>query len=273
MQTTTTSPRHGTRDSIASAFLLVAAIIVLIASADALAVLIAAVMIASLVWGLIREIQHRVRNRAELAPVTSSPLGPARRESDSAATVAAWSQRRVALHADAVVEPGDSVAEYIAHRPRRSGADGARNPGQSGARRGAALRRRPSGAEPTSGGHGCHRCPTAVARRLGFRAISIPPRGGAQRGPIGLRCITHIGRKYCCAQHTRLDSLLFCRRWSAGPVGLAKKVDPRGRQRRPGRQRRSRRPRWPCRDRQHAGQPRPGGSGGLLLGLNGKGGS
>jgi hypothetical protein len=70
MQTTTTSPRHETRDSIAGAFLLAAGIIVLIASADALAVLIGAVMIASLVWGLIREIQHRVRNRAELAPVT-----------------------------------------------------------------------------------------------------------------------------------------------------------------------------------------------------------
>lgn len=70
MQTTTTSPRHETRDSIASAFLLAAGIIVLIASADALAVLIGAVMIASLVWGLIREIQHRVRNRAEVAPVT-----------------------------------------------------------------------------------------------------------------------------------------------------------------------------------------------------------
>jgi hypothetical protein len=70
MQTTTTNPRHGTRDSIASAVLLVAGIIVLIASADALAVLIGAVMAVGLVWGSIREIQHRVRNRAALASVT-----------------------------------------------------------------------------------------------------------------------------------------------------------------------------------------------------------
>ena len=70
MQTTTASPHHETRDSIASVFLLAAGIIVLIASADALAALTAAVMIASLVWGLIREIQRHVHNRAELAPLT-----------------------------------------------------------------------------------------------------------------------------------------------------------------------------------------------------------
>jgi predicted PurR-regulated permease PerM len=70
MQNSTTNRRHETRDSVASAFLLVAGIIVMIASADAFAVLTAAVLIASLVWGSIREIQRRVRNRAALASVT-----------------------------------------------------------------------------------------------------------------------------------------------------------------------------------------------------------
>jgi hypothetical protein len=70
MQHTTINQRHETRDSVASGFLLVAGIVVLIASADALAVLIGAVLIVGLVWGLIREIQHRVRHRAALASVT-----------------------------------------------------------------------------------------------------------------------------------------------------------------------------------------------------------
>jgi divalent metal cation (Fe/Co/Zn/Cd) transporter len=70
MQDTITNRRHGTRDSVASAFLLVAGILVMLASADALVVLIAAVLIASLVWGLIREIRHGLRNRAALASVT-----------------------------------------------------------------------------------------------------------------------------------------------------------------------------------------------------------
>lgn len=51
MQHTTVNQRHETRDSVASAFLLVAGILVMIASADALAVLIGAVLIVSLVWG------------------------------------------------------------------------------------------------------------------------------------------------------------------------------------------------------------------------------
>ncbi|BBZ38712.1 hypothetical protein [Mycobacterium conspicuum] len=87
MQHTTVNQRHETRDSVASAFLLVAGILVMIASADALAVLIGAVLIVSLVWGLIREIRHRVRHRAALASVTHLPTASTGRR--GAKTIAA----------------------------------------------------------------------------------------------------------------------------------------------------------------------------------------
>jgi hypothetical protein len=69
MQRTTTKRHQGSHDT-AAAFWLVAAIIVMIASGDALALLIAAVAIVTVVWGMIRTIERRVRDRTELAPVT-----------------------------------------------------------------------------------------------------------------------------------------------------------------------------------------------------------
>jgi hypothetical protein len=69
MQNTTTNRRPGTLETVASAFLLLAGIIVMIGSGDAFATLIAAVVILTVVWGMIREIEHHVRSRAELAPV------------------------------------------------------------------------------------------------------------------------------------------------------------------------------------------------------------
>jgi hypothetical protein len=70
MHQTTSNRDSGTHDTVAAAFLLLAGIIVLIASGDAFAILVATVVIVTLAWGLIREIEHRVRNGAQLAPVT-----------------------------------------------------------------------------------------------------------------------------------------------------------------------------------------------------------
>ncbi len=91
MQHTTTNRHSGTRDSVAGALLLAAGIAVLIASADALAVMIAAVVIVTLVWAAIREIEHRVRNRAELAPVTHlRPTLASHRDLKTTSSHASW---------------------------------------------------------------------------------------------------------------------------------------------------------------------------------------
>jgi hypothetical protein len=70
MRQTTISGHPNTHHPIGEMVLLLAGIIVLIAFGDAFALVIAAAVIATLVWGMIREIEHRVRNRRELAPVT-----------------------------------------------------------------------------------------------------------------------------------------------------------------------------------------------------------
>jgi hypothetical protein len=91
MQHTTTNRHPGTRDSVAGAFLLLAGIIVMIVSGDALALLIAAVVIVTLVWAMIREIEHRVRNRAELARVTHlRPASTGQRELKRTPAHASW---------------------------------------------------------------------------------------------------------------------------------------------------------------------------------------
>jgi hypothetical protein len=69
MQNTMTNRRPGTLETVASAFLLLAGIIVMIGSGDAFATLVAAVVILAMVWGMIREIAHHVRSRTQLAPV------------------------------------------------------------------------------------------------------------------------------------------------------------------------------------------------------------
>jgi hypothetical protein len=70
MQQTTIGGHHTSHYPFGEAVWLLAGIIVLIASGDAFALLTAAVMIVVVIWGLIRAIEHRVRNRAELASVT-----------------------------------------------------------------------------------------------------------------------------------------------------------------------------------------------------------
>jgi Flp pilus assembly protein TadB len=91
MQHSTTNRHPGARDSVAEAFLLAAGIAVLIASADALAVLIAAVAIVTVVWGMIRAIGHRVRNRAHLAPVTHlRPALASHRDLKTTSSHASW---------------------------------------------------------------------------------------------------------------------------------------------------------------------------------------
>jgi uncharacterized membrane protein YhiD involved in acid resistance len=77
MQHTTTSRHPGTHN-VAAAFWLLAGITVLIASGDAFALLTAAAVIVTAVWLMIREIGHRVRNHAELAPVVHLRPGSTR---------------------------------------------------------------------------------------------------------------------------------------------------------------------------------------------------
>jgi uncharacterized membrane protein YhiD involved in acid resistance len=62
--------RHPGTHNVAAIFWLLAGVIVLIASGDAFALLTAAAVIVTAVWWMVREIEHRVRNRhAEFARV------------------------------------------------------------------------------------------------------------------------------------------------------------------------------------------------------------
>ncbi len=100
MQRSTTMRHPGNHDTVAAAFWLVAGIIVMIASGDALALLIAAVTIVTLVWRMIRAIEHRVRNRAELAPVThlrpALTARPARPDHKNSSAHGSWRGPRAA---------------------------------------------------------------------------------------------------------------------------------------------------------------------------------
>jgi hypothetical protein len=69
MQQTTINRHPGIHDTVTGAFWLLAGVIVLIVSGDAFAVLIAAIVIVTTIWWTIREIEHRIRNRAPLATV------------------------------------------------------------------------------------------------------------------------------------------------------------------------------------------------------------
>lgn len=97
MQHTTINRPPGTHHSVAAAFWLLAGIVVLIVSGDALAILIAAVVIATLIWGMIREIEHRVRNRGELALVTHlRPASTGQRDPKKTSAHASWRGPRAA---------------------------------------------------------------------------------------------------------------------------------------------------------------------------------
>ena len=96
MQPTTTKRRQRRHDTVA-AFWLVAGTIVLIASGDALALLIAAVAIVTVVWGMIRAIERRVRNRTQPAPVTQlHPAMTARRDLKKTTVYGSWHGPRAA---------------------------------------------------------------------------------------------------------------------------------------------------------------------------------
>jgi len=96
MQLTTTKRQQRRHDTVA-AFWLVAGIIVMIASGDALALLIAAVAIVTVVWGMIRAIERRVRNRTQPAPVTQlHPAMTARRDLTKTTVHGSWHGPRAA---------------------------------------------------------------------------------------------------------------------------------------------------------------------------------
>jgi hypothetical protein len=93
----TTTKRHQGSHHIVAAFWLVAGIIVIIASGDALAVLIAAVAVVTLGWEMIRAIERRVRNRTKLAPVTQlRPALTARRDLKRTSAHGSWHGPRAA---------------------------------------------------------------------------------------------------------------------------------------------------------------------------------
>jgi hypothetical protein len=96
MRSTTTKRHQRSQDAVA-AFWLVAGIIVMIASGDALALLIAAVAIVTVVWGMIRAIERRVRNRTQPAPVTQlHPAMTARRDLTKTTVHGSWHGPRAA---------------------------------------------------------------------------------------------------------------------------------------------------------------------------------
>jgi hypothetical protein len=71
MRYTTTSGHHGTHQTVAAAFWIVAGIIAVIAFGDALALFAVALAIVTTAWWISREVEHRVkRNESEVAPVT-----------------------------------------------------------------------------------------------------------------------------------------------------------------------------------------------------------
>ncbi len=91
MQHTTTNRRSGTFETVASAFLLLAAIAVMVASGDAFAMLVGALVTLAVVWGMMREIGHHVPRRAEMAPVIHlRPALAGRRDADKASASASW---------------------------------------------------------------------------------------------------------------------------------------------------------------------------------------
>lgn len=97
MQQTTISGHHNTHYPIGEAVWLLAGIIILIASGDAFALLTAAVVIVALVWGMIRAIEHRVRNGAKSAPVIHlRPASTSRRDPQNTSADASQHRRSAA---------------------------------------------------------------------------------------------------------------------------------------------------------------------------------
>ncbi len=87
MQTTTQN--RSNHPAVAPVFWLVVGVIVLIASGDAFALIVAATAIVTLIWAMVGSIQRRVRNRARLASVTHlRPPTVARTESSAGARAA-----------------------------------------------------------------------------------------------------------------------------------------------------------------------------------------
>jgi hypothetical protein len=96
MQRTAIKRHQGNHDT-AAAFWLVAGILVMIASGDALAILIAAVAIVTLVWEMTRAIERRVRTHAHLAAVTElRPALKARPALKKTSAHASWHGPRAA---------------------------------------------------------------------------------------------------------------------------------------------------------------------------------
>ena len=68
---TTISGHHGTHDTVAAAFWVLAGMLAVIAFGDVLTLLAVALVIVTTAWWVYREVEHRVeRNDAEMAPVT-----------------------------------------------------------------------------------------------------------------------------------------------------------------------------------------------------------
>jgi hypothetical protein len=91
MQHTTTNRHPGTHN-VAAAFWLLAGIIVLITSGDAIALLTAAAVIVTAVWWTVREIQHRVRNHHAVLPavIHLRPASTSQRHPKNTSAHASW---------------------------------------------------------------------------------------------------------------------------------------------------------------------------------------
>jgi cbb3-type cytochrome oxidase subunit 3 len=98
MRHTTISGHHGTHDTVAAAFWIVAGMLAVVAFGDVLALLAFALAIVTTAWWVYREVEHRVeRNDAEMALVTQ--LRPAltdQRDQKKTSPHASWRGPRAA---------------------------------------------------------------------------------------------------------------------------------------------------------------------------------
>jgi uncharacterized membrane protein len=98
MRHTTISGHHGSHHTVVAAFWILAGIIVVIAFGDALTLLAVALAIATTVWWIYREVEHRVeRNDAKMVPVTQlRPALTGQRDLKKTSAHASWRGRSAA---------------------------------------------------------------------------------------------------------------------------------------------------------------------------------
>jgi len=98
MRHTTVSGHHGTHDTVAAAFWILAGMLAVVAFGDVLALLAFALAIVTTAWWVYREVEHRVeRNDAEMALVAHlRPASTDQRDQKEISPHASWRGPRAA---------------------------------------------------------------------------------------------------------------------------------------------------------------------------------